>query len=81
LTEWIQADWPPYSPDLNAVDFSICSILQPKDQSMPHANLATQRPSIAAEWDWLAAVQILKTCLKFRRPQEAATKKNYVCTE
>jgi hypothetical protein len=43
------ADWPPYSPDLNLLDFSTGSVLQPKGQATPHANLAALRPSFAAE--------------------------------
>jgi hypothetical protein len=46
---WILADWPPFSPDLNLLDFSICSLLQAKVQATPYTNLATLCPSIAAE--------------------------------
>jgi hypothetical protein len=46
---WIPAYWPPYSPDLNVEEFSICSVLQPKGQSTPQANLAMLRPSIDVE--------------------------------
>jgi hypothetical protein len=35
--------------DLNLLDFSIYSILQEKVEALPHANLATLRPSIATE--------------------------------
>jgi hypothetical protein len=50
------ADWPTYSPDLNSVDLSICSVLQLKGKATPHANLTVLRPSIAAELDQLAVV-------------------------
>jgi hypothetical protein len=46
---WFSADWPPYLLGLNLLDFSTGSVLQPKGQAMPHANLAALRPSIAAE--------------------------------
>jgi hypothetical protein len=46
---WFSVHWPPYSPDLNLLDFSTRSILQPKGQATPHANLAALRPSIAME--------------------------------
>jgi hypothetical protein len=75
LAEWIPAYWLPYSPDLKSVDFSICSILQPKGQATPHANLAALHLFVAAEWDWLAAVQIRKTCLTFHCHQEATARK------
>jgi hypothetical protein len=64
---WFSADWPPYSSNLNSLDFSTGSVLRPKGQAMPHANFAALRPSVAAEWDRLAAVQIRKTCRSFRR--------------
>jgi hypothetical protein len=38
-----------------------------KVQAMPHSNLAALCPSITAEWDWLAAVYICKTCPSFCR--------------
>jgi hypothetical protein len=37
-------------------DLSTSSILQPKGQAMPYANLVALHQSLAAEWDWLAAV-------------------------
>jgi hypothetical protein len=40
-------DWPPFSPDLNLLDFSLPRFLQAKVQFMPHSNLAAQHPSIA----------------------------------
>jgi hypothetical protein len=46
---WFSADWPPYLPDLNLLDFSTGSVLQPKGQATPHTNLAALRPSVAAE--------------------------------
>jgi hypothetical protein len=70
-------DWPPHSPDLNSLDFSVSRVLQAKDQATLHSNLAALFLSIAAEWDWLAAVYISKTCCSFRHCHSAA-KKNEV---
>jgi hypothetical protein len=72
------ADWPPYSPDLNSLDFSIWRILQGKGQAKTNANLSALFPSIAAEWDRLAAVYICKTGRSFRSHHSAAAEKNYV---
>jgi hypothetical protein len=63
---WFLADWLSYSPDMNLLNFSTGSILQPKGQAMPHANLMMLCLSIAAEGDRLAAVYIRKTCCSFR---------------
>ncbi len=50
---WTQADWPPYSPDLNTLDFSIWYVLQAEVQVTPYANLAALPGSFAMEWDHL----------------------------
>jgi hypothetical protein len=64
---WFSVDWLPYLPDLNSMDFSTSSVLQPKGQATPHANLAALRLSVAVEWDRLAVVRINKTCRSFCR--------------
>jgi hypothetical protein len=46
---WFSADWPPYSPNLNSLDFSAGSFLQPKGQATPHANFVALRLSVAAK--------------------------------
>ncbi len=56
------------SPELNSVDFSICSILQPKGQAMPHANLAALRPFITAEWEPASGVINPQDLLLFPPP-------------
>jgi hypothetical protein len=43
------ADWPPYSPKLNQLDFNNGRVLQAKTQATPHSNLTTLHQSIAAE--------------------------------
>ncbi len=53
-------------------------MLQPKGQTMPHANLAALCLSVAAESERLAAVKIRKTYRTFRCCQEAAAKKTDV---
>ncbi len=46
---WFLVDWLPYSLNLNLLDFSTGSVLRPKGQATPPANLAALRPSIAME--------------------------------
>jgi hypothetical protein len=48
---WTPADWQPYSPDLNPLDFSVCSILQEKAQATPHTSLAALCRPITSQWD------------------------------
>jgi hypothetical protein len=78
---WFSADWPPYSPNLNSLDFSTGSVLQPKGQATPHANFAALCLSVAVEWDRKAAVQIRKTYRSFRRRRSVVAKKNEVKIE
>ncbi len=46
---WFPADLPPYSPNLNSLDFDTRHVLQAKAQATPHSNFNALRPSIAAE--------------------------------
>jgi hypothetical protein len=46
---WFSADWLPYSPNLNSLDFSTGSVLGPKGQAMPYTNLAALRLSVATQ--------------------------------
>ena len=43
-------EWPPSSPDLNPMDFSIWSILQEKACSKPHRNVESLKKSLVKEW-------------------------------
>jgi hypothetical protein len=69
-------DYPSYSPHLNPLDLSIWSILQAKVQVTPQPIWPPLRSSIAAEWYWLAAEYIRKTCHLFCHSQETVRAKN-----
>jgi hypothetical protein len=51
---------------LNPLKFAIWHALEAKVLVMPHSKLDTLCPSIAVEWDWLAAEYISRNCLSFR---------------
>ncbi len=53
--------------ELEFPGFFFLTCFAAKGQATPHANLGDLRPSVTVEWDWLAAVQIRKTCCSFRR--------------
>jgi hypothetical protein len=74
---WFVADLPPYSPDLNQLDFATRRVLQAKVYGTPHSNLTTLRLSFAVEWDRLVAVYIRRR----RRCHLAGVKKNEVKIE
>jgi hypothetical protein len=51
---WTPVDSPPYSPDLNPLDFSVWSVLQEKVLAMPHTSLAALRLSITRQWNQMS---------------------------
>jgi hypothetical protein len=44
-------EWPPYSPDLNPLDYSIWSLLERKVCATSHPNLASLRAALIKAWD------------------------------
>ena len=46
-----KAEWPPSSPDLNPLDFSLWAILESRACSKPHRNISTLRSSLCREWE------------------------------
>lgn len=47
-------EWPPYSPDLNPMDYSIWSILETRVCAKRHKNLEALKKSMRREWDCLS---------------------------
>ncbi|GBM38121.1 hypothetical protein AVEN_222860-1 [Araneus ventricosus] len=47
------AEWPPYSPDPNPIDYSVWSILESRACSITHKSLDSLKQSIRLEWDRL----------------------------
>lgn len=47
------AEWPPYSPDLNPLDYSVWSVLEAKACAKPHNSLEELKRSLQAAWDEL----------------------------
>ncbi len=70
------ADWPPYWPDLNPLDFPTQSILQEKVQATPHTSLAALYRSVTRQWNRMSPAYIRWTCRSFRRHLEAVMMKN-----
>ena len=71
---WTKDMWPPQSPDLNPLDFSIWATLEDSACKKPHPLVPALRRSIVRSWDKMTASYIKKTCQAFRRHlQEVAT--------
>jgi transposase len=72
--DWIRANfpnfidsqqWPPYSPDLNPLDFSIWSILEAKACAKPHASVASLKRALKKAWNEISLETIAKTVDNF----------------
>ena len=46
-----EGKWPPSSPDLNPLDFSIWSNLEANVNKTPHKNLALLKKKLLIEWE------------------------------
>src|SRR5262249_35098203 len=44
-------EWPPYSPDLNPMDYSVWSILEARACAKRHKSLESLKQSLSREWD------------------------------
>lgn len=51
-------EWPPYSPDLNPMDYSVWSILEARACAKPHKNLESLRQSLQREWAKIPAHEL-----------------------
>ncbi len=58
-------EWPPSSPDLNPLDFSLWLILESKVNSKPHKNLDSFKASLTQEWDAIPGETVHAACAGF----------------
>lgn len=63
---WEKSLWPPNSPDLNPLDYSIWSVVEEKACRTPHSSLADLKVSVAKAWNSMKSEYIIKTCRDFR---------------
>ena len=69
-------EWPPYSPDLNPMDYSVWSILETRACAKPHKSLESLRQSLLREWKKISPEEVrtivqnfstrLSLCIKAR---------------
>jgi inhibitor of nuclear factor kappa-B kinase subunit alpha len=57
--------WPPYSPDLNPMDYSIWSILESKACAKPHQSIGALKRSLKKAWDELTLDTVAKVVDNF----------------
>ena len=54
--------WPPSSPDLNPLDYTVWSVVEFKACVQPHANVAALKTSMNREWAKISEAYIRRTC-------------------
>ena len=67
-------EWPPYSPDLNPMDYSMWSILESKVCATPHKSLNSLKLSLEREWAKISDDTLRKIVEKFRERLKAVVK-------
>lgn len=73
---WAKDMWPPQSPDLNPLDYSIWANVEDSACKKPHSSVAALQKSIKKYWTQMPDSYIQKTCRAFRRRLEAVIKAN-----
>lgn len=68
------AEWPPYSPDLNPMDFSVWSVLESKACATPHKNLDSLKRALQKAWDQLDVAYLSATVGDFHKRLRACVK-------
>jgi hypothetical protein len=63
---WSKTVWPPYSPDLNLLDYGIWGVMQAKVNATSHENKSALARTIRREWNRLSEAMIRRTCRAFR---------------
>jgi hypothetical protein len=63
--QWLKAVWPPYSLDLNPLEY-LRGIKQARVNTTTHQNKDTLRHTIQQKWDWLSKAMILNNCSMIR---------------
>ena len=67
---WTPEMWPPSSPDLNPLDFSIWAHVQSIACARRHMSVESLRAAIVSAWAGMSEGYIRKTCASFRRRLE-----------
>lgn len=58
-------EWPPYSPDLNPMDYSIWAILEARACATPHKNLDSLRRALRREWNKISVQELRRIAENF----------------
>ena len=73
---WPKDIWPPSSPDLNPLDYSIWAYVQAKACERSHPSVGALKASITKAWNSMTVSYIEKVCSRFRPRLEKVIEKN-----
>ena len=73
---WTKDMWPPQSPDLNPLDYSIWATVEDSACNKPHSSVAALERSIRKCWTQMEDSYIRITCQAFRRRLQAVIEVN-----
>uniref|UniRef100_A0A2M4DS66 Putative transposable element n=1 Tax=Anopheles darlingi TaxID=43151 RepID=A0A2M4DS66_ANODA len=63
---WPKVIWPPSSPDLNPLDYSIWAFVQAKACESSHRSVDSLKASIIKAWASMSETYVTKVCSRFR---------------
>lgn len=64
---WDKDVWPPNSPDLNPMDFSVWSILEQKVSGVRYANVDSLKSALTRAWDEITVEECASIITNFRK--------------
>lgn len=73
---WAKDMWPPSSPDLNPLDYSVWRYMKAKACSKRHSNIAALKKILTDAWRNMDPSYIIATCRSFRKRLEAVIAAN-----
>lgn len=59
--------WPPYSPDLNPMDYSVWSILEERVCNVRHTSIAVLKQCLLKEWDKISVEELRRIAANFEK--------------
>ena len=68
-------EWPPSSPDLNPLDYSIRVILQTRACAKPHKSLKSLQSALVREWQRMLQIELRDSVGQFRQRLSTVVKK------
>ncbi|KAI6657148.1 Transposase [Oopsacas minuta] len=67
-------EWPPSSPDLNPLDYSVWGTLQSRACATPHRNLGSLGKALITEWEKIPQEELRKSVQRFQGRLKAVVK-------